>query len=538
MNVLTSEQKIKKAIETLNGLIKSGEYSEDIDDTLDTLFKEVSTLGIRQKQATLDKLERWTVKSQKYAQYRRSHSSFNVLENYIDFEKSCRELEITIYNYIYNLIVRHGGLVYYGKLINHYPDQDFINLHDRDCNSLFYNLCIKYLGRNDEYILNVIAYILEKSSSNFKSDIGKLRRIIEEKKKQGIGQAFKLDKLLASYYPNNSKTKLTSIDASHEKKSNHIHEHLRHGTEILPTNYRDREDLLSYMAFGLTNSSIVDNAFYVSKENRKTSIYHHISDIADFFYQDSKIEKDAEKQIFRMHHQDRTGSLFNPEFLKKYTSLNSGTEKLAITIKHNFDSNNRYVNSEIFKSAIYIGPVFSKEEANSYIQNRENPDLVKLYRLSTSLDSRTSLSPANKIIKEITALSSEVIKEKFIQTRTPAIFKHTLDLSDYHVMKEISDYTRKKLSVTTARDYISIFKEGTQQIGDYHVFPEEDSIINVDSPSRNFLDYKNLAILSRIIKHRKLSPGAIKRLREELEILAARANAIELSRINRKRHKI
>ena len=142
--------------------MSSGEYSEDIDDTLDTLFKEVSTLGIRQKQATLDKLERWTVKSQKYAQYIRSHSSFNVLENYIDFEKSCRELEITIYNYIYNLIVRHGGLVYYGKLINHYPDQDFISLHDRDCNSLFYNLCIKYLGRNDEYILNAIAYILEK----------------------------------------------------------------------------------------------------------------------------------------------------------------------------------------------------------------------------------------------------------------------------------------------------------------------------------------------------------------------------------------
>ena len=353
METETREQFINQTIKYLNKLIKQNIYSEKVDDILEILFNEIECLpNIKQRQKYLNKLKNQTIKCKNYKKYKCGDKSFAYLENTLEYESKKRDLEISTYDYIYNIVVRFGGLVYYEKLVQKYPE--LTQVFDKDCNSLFYNLSLKYLEKDDEYLLTVIAYILEVSPSNFKSDINKIRKIIYDKKSKGLKQAYKLDKLLLSYYPNNTKTKETSIGVSYIKKPNYIHERLK------PVDYNDREDLLDYISFGITNSIIVDNAYYVERKNGHTIIYHHISDISAYLYSDSKIEKNAEKQIFMMPHKNYTGSLFNPKLLKEYTSFNNGSKKPAFTITHEFGEDNKYLGSDIFKSTIYTGPIFKK----------------------------------------------------------------------------------------------------------------------------------------------------------------------------------
>jgi len=533
-NIISSEKFINQTINYLNSLIRRGIYSESVDELLDMLINEIKSIeNLSVRQSYFKKLENKTIKCKRYKDYKNDHNSFYYLESTIKYENQKRNFEVSMYDIFYNIIVGKGGLVFYDKLLTKYPY--LLDLYDKDCNSIFLNIAKEYIERNDEYLLTVVAYFLEKSTSSYKSEINKLRKIIREKKQIHKPSAYKLEKIINSYYPNNTKEKQTSLDKSYTRKPPYIKEHLKHGQIITPYDYKDRESLLDYMSFGLTNSKLVENSFYVDKkENGKVSVYHHISDVSDYLYNDSKMESDAEKQLFMKRHSNHTGSLFNPVFLREYASLNPGSEKLAITIRHDFDELGNYKGSYAFRSAIYIGPVFKKEDADECIYNLDHKDLLTLYKLTKNLTGNPNLSPSNTIIKGITSLSSDYIKKMFIRSKTPGIYKDDYYIKGDDSSREIKKYLRKKLDYNTYRDYENLLKKMPSRISDYTVFPEEESVLNIDAPFRNYLDYKNLKILDDLIKKGKLSKGAINKLREELIVLTSRANAVNLTRTKRK----
>ena len=527
---------IKETIKYLNKLIKKGVYTPDINSILDILISEINKIeDIKERKETLEKLETLTIKCKKYKKYKTNHKSFSILEGKIEYEKLSRELFNLTYNYVFTILTRYKGLIYMDSIFKKY--KNYLNVWDEDCNSLLYNLILHYLDKGDEYTLLCISYVLEVSDQDYSHDIKRVYKIINELKRnnQKFLRVKDLENILISYYPQSSKYKQTSKDASFLRRNNFSGEMFVHNRELIPSEYKDREDLLNEISFGITNSSFVENTYNVKiLPNGNIEIYHNIADISTFLKTGSKIEKHAEKQIFFTPHKNHTGSLYPPEFLKNYVSLNPYDEKLSISVKHTFDEAGHYINSIAFRSVTYTGEVYKKNMVNAMIDENYDKDLNTFYKVMNNQRRKRGefnyKSPSNILIDETNLLTSNYLNHLLKNKNTPAIYETTFDLREFNTYDEITKFTSKKMSYKTSEDFKNIFNRIKPIQREFSINETSGSTLKIDSPFRTFMDYKNLKNIDKLLRDGKLSRGALLSLKDELRALSVRASAVDLAR--------
>ena len=202
------------------------------------------------------------------------------------------------------------------------------------------------------------------------------------------------------------------------------------------------------------------------------------------------------------------------------------SEKLAITVKHEFSEDGKYLGSDVFRSAIYIGTVYRKSQVDLLIKEEGNRNLVKLYNL---LKGNSKKSPSNTIISQINNLTANYLEEYLNKQRIPKIYESTFYLSDTDALDIITKYTDKTFEHASFLDFLALFKEVTDKQVQYTVEDIGDTILKIDTPFRTYLDYRNLKIIDYILKYKKMSRGEKYLLKDELRDLSTRASAVKLA---------
>lgn len=527
---------IKETISYLNKLIKKGAYTPDINYILDILINEINQVDdAKEKKEILEKLESLTIKCKKYKKYRTNHNSFSILEGKIEYEKLSRELSNLVYEYVFKMLTKYKGLIYMDAIFKKY--KDYLYVCDSNYNSLLYNLIMYYLENGGEYNLTCISYILEVSDTNYSSEIKKVYKKINELKNnhEKYLRVKDLESILSSYYPESIKHKQTSTGTSLIKRNNLGGERFIHDKVLTPSDYKDRVDLLDDISFGITNSNFIENTYNVKTlPNGNIEVYHNIADVSTFLKPTSKIESHAEKQIFMMPHSNHTGSLFPPNFLKNYVSLNPYEEKLALTVKHTFNESGVYLGSSAFRSVTYTGEIFKKEQINYLINEGDDKRLDNFYRAMKNQKVKRGefmyKSPSNILISETNRLSANYLNSLLKRKKMPAIYETMFDLRSFDVYDDIMHFTHKKMDYKTSEDFKKIFDKIKPVQREFLIDDSNGGVLKINEPFRTYIDYKNLKTIDKLLKDGKLSKGAMLNLKDELRTLSVRASAVDLSR--------
>lgn len=401
------------------------------------------------------------------------------------------ELKLTSekeYEYAYGLLCDIRDINFFKILIDKYPQ--FVNIVDKDKNTLLYNIIFDYLNTEDSFYLTAIGIII--SSPNFKMT-EKDYNLIDELKENPSGKNFgsvetvrRLNDILDYYKKSRLNLPQTKIKI---------------GNNPDRIDYFDRKDLTALNTFTI---GIPNMAFSFEQDQTETKLYIHIIDLDEYILNSQDGEDYALYHMF--------GEIFSDD-IKDVIELKRGNKKLTFTVELTYDENNKPKDKKIYQSVIAID--------KNYRSN--NPEVGKFIKKL-----RTIIPNIGWDIKhDLKSLFSKCIMEYALKNRKPIILKNIYVENNLHKSLMRSDTTKFTKRMWRGYDDLSYLLELLEDsdvaetiYSDTEDFSALSTTCDIVEQGSNYVALMNLRILKSELEE-------IRQLQESSEKAVVLANAIK-----------
>ena len=524
-------------------VILSIEELDDIekDDFIDNLTSIYTDLLHRIRKSRIKKLNPGEVDSLKQAEVQ--------LRTYLGKYKDDKSLESREFNYIWAIVRDIRAADYFFNLLKKQPA--YINVYDRDMNSLLYMTIMEYLKDYDVYYLQIVAFLLEDANLIIKED--EIKKIVDAVQLDEETKSIKRLKVLLEHYFPEEKGFAIVQNAINTVVVPPVVEKPRFSPILDREDYIGRVDLTDLETISIDGFKYIgakpknlniDDALSIDESDNAYTLYYHIADVPEYVSHNGVMNFRAAHMLENIYFDGLRMPIFDRNFISNYISLSPGLNRLAVTIVVKVDKTGKVLSFKIQESVICVDKGYTMIEANKVIKGKDNNKhkemLNSLFALATLLraDITDEKSKSAIITEEMTRLVDTEVAKLCAEYKKPLIYKNYISHDNADALTQYSDlteHTKRLMDRKEAQKHLEVFEStpaGLLYYSPVIIAPSLDKPYTaITNPERQYMSLENLRVLKKFIVHGEASPEELEYWKERLLHDCLIANSTNTKRI-------